>query len=310
MIDLGTRLARGEVIVLDGGSLRFPAYACGAATVKPGLSWVPAFNPSAKAERGMLSQVMSVQGAICREVRDVRLAMRSLVAYDPHDPWQVPMPFEGPALDRPIRVAFTKNTFEFDLHPAVEHALALARSALESAGYRVEEVEPPLLREAAALGARCLMSDALALTGPDVRKYGSATVNRIFDEYFRQFPPFEGVDYLKAMADRSRFVRAWAVFLAEYPLVLTPFLPRPIFTWNRDEEGAEGVREVLGSAIYSYAMNFMGLPAGIAQAHLADGQPVGVQIVGRRFREDLILDACEAVEARVGVMAERLWAKV
>jgi amidase len=37
------------------------------------------------------------------------------------------------------------------------------------------------------------------------------------------------------------------------------------------------------------------------------GQPVGVQIVGRRFREDMILDAAEAVERAVGVMAERLW---
>jgi hypothetical protein len=38
-------------------------------------------------------------------------------------------------------------------------------------------------------------------------------------------------------------------------------------TWNRDEHGAEGVREVLGSALYSYAMNFMGLPAAIVPAN-------------------------------------------
>jgi len=48
--------------------------------------------------------------------------------------------------------------------------------------------------------------------------------------------------------------------MADYPLVLTPFLPAPIFTWDRDEQGAEGVREVLGSALYSYAMNFMVCP--------------------------------------------------
>jgi amidase len=95
--------------------------------------------------------------------------------------------------------------------------------------------------------------------------------------------------------------------MADYPLVLTPFLPAPIFAWNRDEQGAEGVREVLGSALYSYAMNFMGLPAAIVPANENDGQPVGVQIVGRRFREDMILDAAEAVERAVGVMAERLW---
>ena len=71
----------------------------------------------------------------------------------------------------------------------------------------------------------------------------------------------------------------------------------------------EGVREVLGSAIWSYSMNFMGLPAGNVPAHFADGLPIGVQIVGRRFREDMILDACEAVERKAGVMAERLFSR-
>src|SRR5216684_3563194 len=59
-----------------GGSLRFPAFTCGLATVKPTPGRIPAYNPSATAERGLLSQLMSVQGAICREVRDVRLATR------------------------------------------------------------------------------------------------------------------------------------------------------------------------------------------------------------------------------------------
>ena len=51
----------------------------------------------------------------------------------------------------------------------------------------------------------------------------------------------------------------------------------------------------------------MGLPAGLVPADLNDGLPVGVQIVGRRWREDLVLDALEAIEARVGVMAEAVW---
>jgi len=152
-----------------------------------------------------------------------------------------------------------------------------------------------------------VQAEAKALMDGDVRKYGSKTVVAIFDEYYRYFQPFEGLDFLKAMADRNRFIRAWTTFMADYPLVLTPFLPAPIFTWNRDEQGAEGVREVLGSALYSYAMNFMGLPAAVVPANENDGQPVGVQIVGRRFREDMILDAAEAVERSVGVMAERLW---
>ena len=290
-----------------GGSLRYPAYACGAATVKPGLGRVPAYNPSAAVERGQLAQIMSVQGVICREIKDVRLAMRQLVSYDASDPWMVPMPFDGPAMAGPIKVAFTKNTFEFYLDPAVSQALDTARDALADAGYDVHEVEPPLLREAATLGVRCLFGETKVLMDADIRKFGSATVNKIFDEYYDYFRPLEGDDLLRAMAERARYVRAWTTFLQDYPLVLTPFLPRPTFAWDRDTQGREGVREVLGSAYYSYAMNFMGLPAAIVPANFNDGLPVGVQIVGQRFREDLILDAAEAVEDSVGIMSHRLW---
>ncbi|HUS95776.1 MAG TPA: amidase family protein [Hyphomicrobiaceae bacterium] len=290
-----------------GGSLRFPAWATGAATVKPGLGRTPAYNPSQSAERGLLAQLMSVQGVIAREVRDVRLAMRALVAYDPHDPWMVPMPFDGPAPDGPVRVAFTKNMFEFDLDPAVAQALDGARAALADAGYMVEEIEPPLLREAARDANRCLFGEMKVLMGADIRRHGSATINQIFDDYFEIFEAYEGEDLLLGLAKRAAYVRAWQLFMEEYPLVLTPFMPTPTFDWDRDAQGSDGVREVLGAGIYSFSMNYMGLPAGNVPASLNGGLPIGVQIVGRRFREDMILDACEAIEQRVGVMAHTLF---
>lgn len=290
-----------------GGSLRFPSYACGASTVKPGLGRVPAFNPSAAAERGMLAQLMSVQGAICREVKDVRLAMRSLVEYDPRDPWMVPMPFDSGGPGEPCKVAFTKETFEFPLHPAVSQALDTARDALANAGYEIHEVTPPLVREAATAGAHCLFGEMKVLLDADIRKYGSEELNGIFDNYYAYFEPYIGDDLVKGLADRSRFVRAWTTFLAEYPLVLTPFLPAPIFDWNRDAQGMEGVVDVLGCTIYGYALNFLGLPGAMVPAAYNDGLPISVQIVSRRFFEDQALDAAEVIENDVGVMAHKLW---
>jgi amidase len=297
-------LAHGNDI---GGSLRYPATATGAATVKPGLGRVPAYNPSAPGERGMLAQVMSSQGAIAREVKDVRLAMKSLIAYDAHDPWMVPMPFEGPAEDGPIKVAFTRNAFHYDLHPAVDKALSTARDALTEAGYELHEVEPPSVAEIAQEGAKTLFGEATVLMLNDVKKYGSAEFNAIFKGYSDYFAPYEGEDLLRAMARRSHYVRQWTLFLQDYPLVLTPFLLAPTFKWNRDTEGRDGIDEVMGAAMYSISMNYMNLPAGNIPANYNDGLPIGIQIVGRRFREDMILDACEAVEARVGIMAERLF---
>ena len=261
------------------------------------------------AERGLLAQLMSVQGVIAREVRDVRLAMRSLIRYDAHDPWMVPMPFEGPALPGPIKVAFTRNTLDFARHPAIEQALDTARDALMDAGYQVVEVEAPMSQELARDALGCLFGEAKTLMFDDVRKHGSKNINAVFDAYFEAYPPYEGKDLLLAAARRARYVRDWQLFMQEHPLVLTPFLPGPTYAWDRDMQGLDGVREVLGSGVWSWTMNYMGLPAGNVPANYNDGLPVGVQIISRRFREDLILDACEAIEQRVGVMAKRLFAR-
>lgn len=160
-------------------------------------------------------------------------------------------------------------------------------------------------------GYRALMGEVRALMGDDLLRWGSDDLNAIFDEYFRQFPPPDAQELLQLMAKRSHYARQWSVFQQDYPLMLTPFLPQPFFRPGRDTEGAEGVREVLGAALYSYSMNFMGLPAGCVPARLMDGpegpQPIGVQIVGQRWREDLVVDACAAIEDRVGRMCLPLW---
>ncbi|MBE1285013.1 MAG: amidase [Rhodobacteraceae bacterium] len=301
-------LAHGNDI---GGSLRFPAAANGAVTVKPGLGRVPAWNPSQSAERGLLAQSMSVQGLITRSARDLHHAMPTMIAPDARDPFHAPLPWLGPKLGGPLKVAFTKNTFEYDLHPEVDAALETARDALTDAGYVVEEVEPPNVFEAGRIGYRALMGEIWSMMKADVDAHGSSTISDIFSVYFQEFPPILGDDLLRAMALRSHYTREWSLFLQDYPLVLTPFLPRPFFKPDRDTEGAEGVHEVLGCAVYSYAMNFMGLPAASVPARLAQlpqgPQPINVQIVSQRWREDLAVDACIAIEDRIGRMSGPLW---
>ncbi len=299
-------LAHGNDI---GGSLRYPAAATGAATVKPGLGRVPAWNPSQKAERGLLAQITSVQGVIAREVRDVRSGMQALIRYDAHDPWMVPMGWQSPRPDGRIKVAFTRNTYEFDLHPAVEKALFTARDCLADAGYDVVEVDMPDLREAGRDGGRALFGEVNAVLRGEIDKHGTDELKRIFADYDAYFDPPDGTDLLLLMAKRNHYHRQFNLFLQQYPLALTPFLPAPTYDWDRDAQGMEGVIETLGAGMYSMAFNYTGLPAGNIPANYNDGLPVGVQLVSSRFREDMILDAMEEIEARVGVMAERLFAR-
>ena len=91
--------------------------------------------------------------------------------------------------------------------------------------------------------------------------------------------------------------------------MLTPFLMRPTVPWNYDAQGFGQTKDLFDAAIYSFGVNYLGLPAGVVPVGLVDGLPAGVQIVGRRFREDLILDAMAVVEAQVGVLARTLWAR-
>ncbi len=301
-------LAHGNDI---GGSLRFPAAANGAVTVKPGLGRVPAFNPSQSAERGLLAQSMSVQGLITRSAKDLHLSMPSLIAADPRDPFHVPIPWRGAPLDDPIKVAFTRKTFGYALNPEVDNALETARDALIDAGYEVDEVDPPDVFECGRAGYRALMGEVLTLLKGDIEAAGSQTIRDIFEVYFQEFPPITGTDLIRMMAQRSFYAREWSLFMEDYPLVLSPFLPQPFFKPDRDTEGAEGVHEVLGCAVYSYAMNFLGLPAACVPAGLAalpnGPQPINIQIAARRWREDMAVDAAVAIEDRVGQMAPILW---
>ena len=301
-------LAHGNDI---GGSLRFPASANGAVTVKPGLGRVPAFAPSQKKERGLLAQSMSVQGIIARSASDLHLSMPTVIAPDARDPYHVPLPWRGAPIEGQIKVAVTRDDFGFGLDPDVATAIDKAASALSDAGYAVTEVQPPLAKETGDIGYRTLLGEVKTLIGPDIKEHGSDTINEIFDEYFRQFPVFEGDALLTQLAERTRYARAWSEFLEDYPLVLTPFMLKPFFAPGRDTEGAEGVRDVLGQAHWSFVMSYTGLPAGNIPTHIAQTnegpKPIGVQIAGRRWREDLIVDAMQAIEERIPPTAPTLW---
>ena len=299
-------LAHGNDIA---GSLRIPSTATGACTVKPGLGRVPAFNPSQTQERGLVAQLMSVQGIIAREIKDVRLGMQSLINYDPRDPWMVEMPFESKSVTSPIKIGYTKETLGEVLHPAVDKALENAIEALKDAGYILEEIVLPEFQDATNYSARTLFGELKALHEKDFKKLGSENFNLVADNYFQIISPFEGEDLLLGMAKRSYFFREWNLFFRKYPLVLTPFLLYPTYEWDRDIQGLEGTKEVLAGMFYAHTMNYMGIPAGVVSANYNDGLPVGVQIISSRFCEDIILEACEEIEKRVGIMAEKLFAR-
>lgn len=292
-----------------GGSLRMPAWANGVVTIKPTQGRIPAFNPSATAERGLLSSLCSAQGVIARSVADVRLGTSVLAAADPRDPLHVPVPFDGPPVDGPVRVAVTRETHGVAADPAILDLIDRAAGFLSDAGYDVVEADPPPITEPARGWFTALTTEMRELLDPVVRQHGSEDLQAVFDAYYEMGEALDLRGYLLAQADRTRMVRAWTVFCDQHPLVLTPYLLMRTPAWDADVRPAGGVKALLGSAMYSYGLNYLGLPAGLVPVDLVGGLPAGVQLVGRRYREDLVLDAMAAVEGRAGRLVERLWAR-
>jgi amidase len=292
-----------------GGSLRFPAFANGVATIKPTTGRVPAFNPSATVERGLLAQFTSVQGAIARTVADVRLATRVMAGGDVRDPLWMPAPFDGEPLTKPIRVAVTRNAHGYPMHPGIVSLIDRAAGFLSNAGYEVVEAEPPSIMEPARGWFTVLLTELKGTLGPLIDKFGSDDLRRIFGWYYEIGKTLDLDDYRSGLADRTRMMRAWNVFLDAYPLVLTPFMMRPMYSWNYDALGYAETKDLFDSAVYSYGINYLGLPAGFVPVDLVEDLPAGIQLVGRRFREDVILDAMAAIEECAGSLVKRLWAR-
>lgn len=287
------------------GSLRYPATACGLSTIKPGSGRVPAYLPSAKTERGMLAQLMSVQGVICREVKDVRLATEVLVRHDPRDPWHVPMPFKQEDTNLP-RIGYCRETYGYPISEGIIANLDRAASILEAAGYQVQETSTPSIKEAAKAWLQVTNFEMKKTLEPIFSIHGSEVINQIFNDYYKLEEMVDAEGYLFGIADRTRIVREWNLFLSEYPLILTPYLMRPAYPYDYDQT-FEGVKDIFDSSIYSYSVNYIGMPAGNVPIGLVKEMPSGVQLIGQKWREDLILDAMEVIESAAGIMTQQLW---
>jgi len=293
-----------------GGSLRWPAYCNGVATIKPTQGRIPAFNPSAAAERPLMAQFMSAQGPMARSIADVRLGLHAMAQRDMRDPWWVPAPLEGPPPPAPVKVALARVPADMQPDPAVMALVHKAATHLSEAGYVVEEVEVPDLDGTWQLWANLLLTEMEVLQKAQMLELGSAQFARAMEGFAALATPLDQEGYMKGIAQRSRVLRQWLAFLETYPVLLTPLSVRPVPEADADLAGIARVRELFWRDLrFMGVMNLLGLPAAVVPVGMAGGTPVGVQVVASRYREDIALTAAEAIEARAGRLVDALWAR-
>lgn len=292
-------LAQGNDI---GGSVRYPAAACGVVGLRPTVGRVPTMfgQPDDDALLGV--QTMLVQGPLGRSVEDVRLGLAAMAAYDPTDPVCVPVPIEGSPLTRPIRVGLIRDVGVVGNAPAVDAALTEAAARLTDAGYVVEEIDLPLLADAWRLWWQLVQGVEFLHLLPAIEQYGDPGIRRSADTQFAfvrdTFGEVGFDDYVRGYGRRSTLVRRLQQVLQNTPILLTPVSAERTFEIDADVQSDERTAEVITAQWPMMSVACLGAPGLTVPVQVDEGLPTSVQLIGARFREDTLLDAGAAIERR------------
>ncbi|WP_419899692.1 amidase family protein [Roseomonas sp. USHLN139] len=277
-----------------GGSIRYPAYACGIHGLRPTLGRIPAWNPSGP-ERAIGAQLMAVSGPLARSIADIRLSLAAMAAEDVRDPWWVPAPLEGPAA--PKRAALCIRPEGLATTPEVERALRDAALRLQERGWTIVETPCPPLREPARLQAMLWLAESRRGLNSALAKEADPDASFVFAQMERLCSAPDLNQFQDALQARAGFTRQWQMFLKNYPVVLLPVCSELPFADLLDVESPEAFDRVIEAQLVQVGLPLMGLPGLTVAMGEAEGRPTGVQLIAGRYREDLLIEAGAVIEA-------------
>jgi amidase len=282
------------------GSLRWPAQCCGIAALKPTIGRIPHATTIEPVNSPISFQLMAVEGPMSRRVADLRAGFETMAGPSWRDPWTVPAPTRGRALSTPIRVALVTDPAGLGTAKQVADGVRKAALALADAGYAVDEAEPPSIELVAKAWQDILNPDIRAMWQIVTSAVG-ANANRFMAAAFAVIPLPDPVTTMKSFMARQALLRAWGEFQRRYPLVVAPIFTDVPFEVGKDLMES-GVAEILTGMRMAVAVNALGLPAVAVPVGVDKGLPQSVQVIGPRYREDLCLDAGEALERSLGII--------
>jgi aspartyl-tRNA(Asn)/glutamyl-tRNA(Gln) amidotransferase subunit A len=279
-----------------GGSIRQPASFCGVFGIKPTFGLVPMFPPS------VVGTFVS-EGPLSRTVRDSALMLGVIAGPDPRDIFSAP----GPDVDyvaacdsgiTGLRVAWSPDLGYAEVDPQVRSITERAARRFEELGADVEEVapgwpDPYELFHTLFYGLVGADIDALL---PDWQGRLDPGLERIA-EAGRTLTAF---DVSRAQRVRNDLQLTAAAFFERFDLLLTPTMTLPPFPIGIDFPPEVGGQPVTGMqwTAFTFPFNLTGNPAASVPAGWTpDGLPIGLQVVGQRWKDAVVLRACAAFEA-------------
>ena len=276
-----------------GGSIRYPAYACGLHGLRPTFGRIPAYNASGS-ERHIGGQIMAVGGPIARTIEDIKISFEAMSKQDDRDPWYVPAPFNGPNF--PKRAAFTIAPDGMPVCEGVADAIREAANLLSRCGWEVEEVTCPPMKAAAAINAKLWMAEIRYAAKGMIEKEDEADSLFVFEQMTKRSPEINKNELLDVIQERALLLREWQLFLAKYPILITPVSGELPFPQQLDVKSESDFENVMQAQLTQLAIPALGLPALAVFTGFSKNTPVGVQLIGARFREDILIAAGKDLE--------------
>lgn len=282
-----------------GGSLRYPAYCCGVATIRPSLGRVAACNPS-HPERPPFTQMMSVQGPLARSISDVRLGLNTLSKRSTLDPLWVNAPSSGRKRQSPYKIGWFIDVFDDGVDAEVADATHKAVAALKEAGHELIEMPAPNALDLAKTWGDILFTETHALGRDAMYSIGSPEVIRVYEEYAACYTELDVKGLLNAMLERVRLQRIWAEMFDDIDVFLMPVSGQKPFLNDQDFKSPEMIPEMMRAQRFLYVVNLLGLPSASVPIDVYDRVPVGVQMVSAMHDDTVCLDVAEDLERIVG----------
>jgi len=279
-----------------GGSIRVPSSFCGVFGIKPTFGRVP------HVQEGLFATLVA-GGPIVRSVADAAVTLAVMARPDDRDWHALPPPADDwlddlvPRLEG-LRFAYAPELGGAEPDAAVRGAVDHAVETLRQHGARIEDVGPVIAPLRPAFEALWIAGFARRL-----RTIPSERWDELDPGFRRLAEQGLGVDVavvLAAEAARAALGRDFLALYRRHDLLLTPTMPHAAPPANTAYHSL-GYDRWRDSVPFTLPFNLTGQPAASIPCGITEeGLPVGLQVVGPKYAERKILEACLAIEAALG----------